>query len=65
MQVMTDIERVARRLRIPSVSHERTENRFFDAGGLHGTLRASKPKFLGRYLPVRWLAHRRLTLKSK
>jgi hypothetical protein len=56
---------MARRLRIPVASHERTENGFLDAGGLHGTLRASKPKFLGRYLPVRWPAHRCLALKSK
>jgi hypothetical protein len=65
MQVITDVERVARQLHIPAVSHERTENGFPDAGGLRGTLRASKPKFLGRYLPVRWPAHRRLALKTK
>jgi hypothetical protein len=65
MQVITDVERVARQLHIPAVSHERTENGFPDVGGLRGTLRASKPKFLGRYLPVRWPAHWRLALKTK
>ena len=64
MQVITHIECVARRLRIPAVSHERTENGLPDAGGLRGTLRASKPSFLGRYLPVRWPAHWHLALNQ-
>jgi hypothetical protein len=46
-------------------NYERTENGFPDAGGLRGTLRASKPPFLGRFLPVRWPAHWRLALKLK
>jgi hypothetical protein len=65
MQVIIHFECVARRLHIPAVSHERTENRFPDTGGLRGTLRASKPAFLGRSLPVRRPAHWCLALKSK
>lgn len=65
MQVIAHTECVARRLHIPAVSYERTENGFPDAGGLRGTLRASKPTFLGRFLPVRWPAHWRLALKLK
>jgi hypothetical protein len=65
MQVVSHTECVARRLRLPAVSHERTENGFPDTGGLRGTLRASKPTFLGRSLPVRGPAHWRLALKSK
>jgi hypothetical protein len=53
---------MARRLHIAAVSHERTENGFPDVGGLRGTLRASKPTFLGRSLPVRRPAPWRLAL---
>jgi hypothetical protein len=44
---------VAHRLHIAAASHERIENGFPDAGGLHSALRAGKPAFLGRPLPVR------------
>ena len=43
-------------------SHERIQNGFPDAGGLHSALRASKPTFLGRLLPVRRPAFWRLAL---
>jgi len=44
---------MARQLRIAVASHERTENRFPDTCGLRSALRASRPAFLGRPLPVR------------
>jgi hypothetical protein len=49
----THIEYVARQLPIAAASHERVENRFPDAGGLHSALYTSKPAFLGRPLPGR------------
>ena len=50
---MAHIRCVARQLHIAVASHERTENRFPDARGLCSALRASRPAFLGRPLPVR------------
>jgi hypothetical protein len=60
----THIEYVARQLPIAAASHERVENRFPDAGGLRGALRASGPAFLGRPLPIRRPALWRLALNQ-
>jgi hypothetical protein len=61
---VTHVTCVARQLPIAVASHERTENRFPDAGGLRSALRASRPSFLGRPLPVRRPALWRLTLNQ-
>jgi hypothetical protein len=49
---------------IAVAGYERIQNRFPDVGGLHSTLRASKPAFLGRPLPVCRTALWRLALNQ-
>jgi len=61
---VTHVTCVARQLHIAVASHERTENRFPDAGGLRSALRASRPSFLGRPLPIRRPALWRLALNQ-